>query len=202
VQYQLVDTPPISKEQFDNFMPNIIRQCDVVALVVDVCDPAFETKLNELLERLEEKRITLVPKEPEVVEDPRYCFKKTIVLAHKYLDENGDKGLARIREIFGEFTIVPTSVLEDSSMENFQAAVFKSLGIIRVYTKRIGQEPSYVDPVILPVGGTVEDAAVELHKDFAYKLQYAKVWGQGKFEGQRVKNNYVLSDGDVIEFHI
>jgi len=202
VQYQLVDTPPISKEQFENFMPNIIRQSDIIALVVDVSDLEFESKVNELLERLEEKRITLVPEEPEVVEDPRFCFKKTIVLAHKYLDENGDRGLTRIKELFPEFKIVPTSILEDGSMDNFKAAVFKLLRIIRVYTKRVGQEPSYIDPVILPIGGTVEDAAIELHKDFAHKLQYARVWGKGKFEGQRVKNNYVLSDGDVIEFHV
>jgi len=73
---------------------------------------------------------------------------------------------------------------------------------MKVYTKRVGYEPDFTDPVILPIGGTVEDAAYLLHKDFAQKLQYAKIWGKGKFEGQRVKNNFVLTDGDVIEFHI
>jgi len=66
----------------------------------------------------------------------------------------------------------------------------------------VGHEPDYSDPIILPIGGTVEDAARMLHKDFAEKFQFAKIWGKGKFEGQRVKNNFVLSDGDIIEFHI
>ncbi|HBY99992.1 MAG TPA: hypothetical protein DEO84_01605 [candidate division Zixibacteria bacterium] len=98
--------------------------------------------------------------------------------------------------------IVPTSLLDDDSLNNFRAAIFNAMKIIRVYTKRIGHDVEYIDPIILPIGGTVEQAAVMLHKDFAYKLQFAKVWGKGKFEGQRVKNNYVLSDGDIIEFHI
>jgi len=54
----------------------------------------------------------------------------------------------------------------------------------------------------LPNGGTVEEAALELHKDFARKLQYAKIWGHGKFEGQRVKSSFELFDGDIVEFHI
>ncbi len=74
--------------------------------------------------------------------------------------------------------------------------------IIRVYTKTPGKEVDYSDPIILPFDATVEDAALSIHKDFAHKLQYAKVWGEGKFDGQRVTNSFQLTDGDVIEFHI
>jgi uncharacterized protein len=97
---------------------------------------------------------------------------------------------------------VPTSIIDDELMNNFGAVIFKALNIIRVYTKKIGHEAEFIDPIILPVGSSVGDAAITLHKDFAYKLQYAKVWGKGKFEGQRVKNNYVLTDEDIVEFHI
>jgi ribosome-interacting GTPase 1 len=73
---------------------------------------------------------------------------------------------------------------------------------MRVFTKRVGAEPDYNDPIILLRGGTVEDAAKFLHKDFAHKLKFARVWGEGKYEGQRVHNEFVLSDKDVLEFHI
>jgi ribosome-interacting GTPase 1 len=33
-------------------------------------------------------------------------------------------------------------------------------------------------------------------------LQFAKIWGPHTYDGQRVKNSYVLADRDVIEFHI
>jgi ribosome-interacting GTPase 1 len=202
VQFQLIDTPPISEEQLETCVVSLTRQADLVAVVADVSVLEFDKQLKILFDRLEEKRIILTAQPPGEVEDPRLAYKKTIIVAHKFLDENGDIGLEKIKTLYPEFTIIPTSILEDETLNNFKAAVFNTLGIIRVYTKRIGHEVDYIDPIILPIGGTVEAAAYALHKDFAYKLQYAKVWGEGKFEGQRVKNSFILSDKDVIEFHI
>ena len=48
----------------------------------------------------------------------------------------------------------------------------------------------------------MEQAAVALHKDFARKLNFAKIWGEGKFDGQRVQGDFHLADGDIIEFHM
>ena len=202
VQYQLIDTPPISEELLETFVLNLIRQGDLVVVVTDVSAAGFENRLKIVFTRLEEKRIILTSRPPAKAEDPRYAFKKTIIAAHKYLDEGGKDGFKKIKELYPEFDTIPTSILDDDLLYIFQKAVFESLGIIRVYTKRVGHDPDFKDPIILPVGGTVEDAAFTLHKDFANKLQYAKVWGHGKFEGQRVKNNFVLSDKDIIEFHI
>jgi len=111
-------------------------------------------------------------------------------------------GRQKLNELYPDFTVIPTSILDDDLMRGFGQALFKALGIIRVYTKKVGHEADYDDPIILPISGTVEDTALELHKDFLKKLQYAKIWGKGKHEGQRVKNNFVLTDGDIIEFHI
>ena len=58
------------------------------------------------------------------------------------------------------------------------------------------------EPVVLPKGSTVIDLAEEIHKDFAKKLKYARVWGSGRFEGQRVTRDYVLEDGDIVELHV
>jgi uncharacterized protein len=202
VHFQLIDTPAISEEQFPTYLPNLIRQADLVMLICDISNPDPITGLDLILKLLEEKAIILAPESPEEVESPRYIHKKTIVVANKFLEDENGSGLKQLQERFIGFVIVPTSLLEDESLNNFRAAIFNAMKIIRVYTKRIGHEVEYIDPIILPIGGTVEQAAVMLHKDFAYKLQFAKVWGKGKFEGQRVKNNYVLSDGDIIEFHI
>jgi len=74
--------------------------------------------------------------------------------------------------------------------------------VIRIYTKVPGEEPDLTEPVVLKKGSTVEDVALSVHKDFAAKLQYAKIWGSGKFDGQRVKRDYRVNEGDVIELHI
>lgn len=202
VHFQLIDTPAISEEQFPPYLPNLIRQADLVALVCDISASEGINGLEIILKLLEEKSISLVPALSAESDNPRIMPKKTIIIAHKYLDGDWEVSLQTLKERFKGFTIIPTSILDDDSLNQFKEAVFKSLKIMRVYTKRVGHEADFTDPIILPVGGTVEEAAVALHKDFAYKLQFAKIWGKGKFEGQRVKNNYVLTDGDIIEFHI
>jgi len=51
-------------------------------------------------------------------------------------------------------------------------------------------------------GSTVLDLAKEIHKDFFAQLQYARIWGERKFDGQRVHRDYILQDGDIIELHM
>jgi ribosome-interacting GTPase 1 len=80
--------------------------------------------------------------------------------------------------------------------------VYQLLGIIRVYTKAPGEEPDLAEPVVLKKGSTVGDVALSIHKDFVAKLRYARIWGSGKFDGQMVKRDYRVSEGDVIELHI
>ncbi len=202
VQLQLIDTPPIAEDYMEKFLPPLIRQADLVVLVVDIATPGFENRIGAVFRQLEEKRIILTPQPPEKVDDPRYFHKKTVIAAHKSLEEGAEAGREKLNELYPDFTIIPSSILDDDLMHNFGKALFDALRVMRVYTKKVGHEADFDDPIILPIGGTVEDAALELHKDFLNKLQYAKVWGKGKFEGQRVKNNFVLTDGDIIEFHI
>jgi uncharacterized protein len=202
VQIQLIDTPPISTESFENFLLNLIHNANIVLLIADLTSPDMLPDLAVIRNLLEEKRIHFVPKIPAVIEDPRISFKKTIICAHKFLEDGTEKSLTALKNIYHDFIIIPTSILDDNSLNDLKRGIFLSLEIIRVYTKRIGHEPVLVDPIILPIGGTVESAAMTIHKDFAHQLQFAKVWGKGKIDGQKIKNNFVLSDEDIIEFHI
>ena len=202
VQIQLIDTPPISIDIYENYMSNLIRYADLVVMVCDLADASLTDSLATVITRLEEKRILLRPEFEEQPEDPRFSTKKAVLAAHKeYNDESGEKR-ARLAESFPGFKMFPTSIIDDDSLDRFKRGIFEALHIIRVYTKHIGKEVDLVNPVILPIGGTVEDAAVEIHKDFARQLKFAKIWGQGKYDGQRVQRDYQLHDGDVIEFHI
>jgi ribosome-interacting GTPase 1 len=202
VQIQLIDTPPISPESYENYLSGLIRNADLVVLV---CDLATESMLDDakfVLKKLEEKRIILKHEVTGKPDDPRFSYMKTLICAHKaYDDESGEKRVL-LASLFPKFNMVATSLLDDDSLADFRKAIFDNLHIMRVYTKPVGKEVDYSDPVILPIGGTVEDAAVTLHKDFAHKLKYAKIWGQGKFDGQRVQRDFQLSDGDILEFHI
>ncbi|MBI5266112.1 MAG: 50S ribosome-binding GTPase [candidate division Zixibacteria bacterium] len=202
IQFQLIDTPPISSELYEPYMTNLIRAADIVALVCDLSDPQGTDALMVVIEKLREKRILLGAAGDPPAEEHRHIVKKTMVLGHKAFEGDFEPILARLRTLFPSLTILATSILDDQSLDAFRRGVFEVMNIMRVYTKHIGEEPKLVDPVILRRGGTVADAALAIHKEFLAKLKFAKVWGPGKFDGQRVQHDFELTDGDVIEFHI
>jgi uncharacterized protein len=202
VQIQLIDTPPIAVDAYENYLTNLVRNADIVLLVADLADPQMLEQLEVVVAKLDEKRIILKPQVAEQPEDPRYVYKKTIICAYKALDDESGEQLAKLRSRFPGFVIAAASIIDDDSLIRLRRALFESLGVIRIYTKHVGKDVERVAPVILPIGGTVEDAAVAIHKDFGQKLKFAKIWGPGKFDGQRVNRDYPLSDEDVVEFHI
>ena len=58
------------------------------------------------------------------------------------------------------------------------------------------------DPVVVPFGATMTDAAYHLHKDIAQNLQFARLWNNSGYDGQRVERGHVLADKDILEFHV
>jgi len=202
IQFQLIDTPPISIDHYESYLGNLIRNADLVLLVADLADPKMLENLQIVIDRLHDKNIVLTPQPKAVPDDPRFKYQKTLICAHKEFEDESGSAQTALRTRFPDFEIIPTSILDDAALEGLQKAIFRALAIIRVYTKQVGHEVEKRDPVVLPVGGTVLDAANAIHKDFGAKLKFAKIWGEGKFDGQRVKADYVLTDGDVVEFHI
>ena len=87
-------------------------------------------------------------------------------------------------------------------LEALRRAIYDGLGIVRVYCKPPGEDPSMKSPVVLPRGSTVVEMAESIHKDFAHQLKFARIWGSGKFDGQRVQRDYIVQDGDILELHI
>ncbi|MGB9894023.1 MAG: TGS domain-containing protein, partial [Candidatus Saccharicenans sp.] len=72
-----------------------------------------------------------------------------------------------------------------------------------VYSKAPGQKPDFDSPFILKKGNNILDLARQVHKDFAEKLSYARVWNkQGTISGLRVTRDYVLDDEDIVELHL
>lgn len=202
IQIQLIDTPSIASDFYEGYLTNLIRAAELALFVADISTPTIENEVRAVLEQLAARKIHLAARSAPAPEDPRIVPKATLVVGHKAFEDNSDRGLEILKTIFPEHPVLATSILDDGSMERLRREIFLALGIIRVYTKRVGHEADFNDPIILPTGGTVEEAAMTLHKDFAQRLQFARVWGKGKFEGQRVSKSYQLSDEDIIEFHL
>jgi ribosome-interacting GTPase 1 len=125
-----------------------------------------------------------------------------VIAANKADLEGALDAFQRLLADYGQrFPVVPTSATGAVGLEKLGREIFRSLGVIRVYTASRGSQPRLDNPLVLPQGSTVEDAATGIHKAWQRKLKYALVWGSAKFEGQRVGRDYVLADGDVLQLH-
>ena len=203
IQIQLVDTPPISPDFMEPWLAGIIRQADLVFLVVDLLSENMLEETEAVFKKLEQSKIELSPEEKEVNPIDGIAHKKTMILANKNESKESEENLSVLKDLYGQrFPIFSVSAKEKKNLEELKKKIFESLGILRVYTKVPSKKADFDDPVILKIGSTLLDAARSIHKDFAYKLKYARIWGNGVYDGQMVQKDFVLKDGHVVEFHI
>jgi uncharacterized protein len=135
-------------------------------------------------------------------QSPIVNAKKALRLGSKSDDPQAMDRLAILRELIGDVEVLPVSVEHHTGLEEFRRRLFDMLGIIRVYTKKPGKPVEFRDPVVLPIGSTMTDAAYHLHKDIAQNLQFARLWNNSGYDGQRVERGHVLADKDILEFHV
>jgi ribosome-interacting GTPase 1 len=175
---------------------------DALLLLIDLTeDPIFQMEI--LSEELSVMRIKAVGKRPIPLLEVGWAYQRALLVGNKCDVKNAMTAYQKFESHFQDtFPILPISSKEEMHFEELKKEIYGILGIIRVYTKVPGKEPDLTDPVILKKGSTVEDVALSIHKDFAAKLRYAKIWGSGKFGGQMVKRDSRVSEGDVIEMHV
>ena len=202
IQFQLVDTPPISKEYIDPYMTDLIRRADILVILIDLHRETL-SQYEITLSLLREMRV--FPEGYAIPEDLRKppFVKKMLLLVNK-MDEAEE---VEDYEVFLELseTELPSlgiSILAERNLNAFVEKLYEISNIIRVYTKAPGKGPDLNAPFVLPKESTLEDLAGKIHKDFVKRLKYARLWGKAVYDGQMVQRDYVLQDGDVAEIHI
>ena len=196
INIQLLDLPAVDDHSAHTWMLGALRRADYLMIVIDLGrDPLIQ--MRDIIDDLEKLRIGTVSRPSE------WGVKQAIIVGGKS-DHTKAKGNydSLVRKYGDQFAMVSTSTEDMSGLEDLRRLVFSSLNIIRVYTKAPGQHAALNKPIILSKGSTVQDAAKEIHKDFARELKYTVIWGSGKYDNQRVKRDHVLADGDIVEFHI
>ncbi len=92
------------------------------------------------------------------------------------------------------------SVFDKESIEKLKEEIYRRLNLIRVYTKRKGEEADLEEPLIIKKGSTIATVCEKLHRDLKENFRYALVWGKSvKFPGQRVGLEHQLEEGDVVQ---
>jgi ribosome-interacting GTPase 1 len=94
------------------------------------------------------------------------------------------------------------SLRGDGGLEGVGMKLFKTLGIIRVYTRVLGGDVAK-KPIIVREGVKVLDIAKIVHSQFYRNFKHARVFGKSvKYNGERVGAEHELADGDIVEIRI
>ena len=197
-------------------MSGTLHNADAVALVVDLSEPGCVEQLAAIETRLEEKRVSLVPRlgappaeapaeggEDEGL-DPFRARLPALLLANKAdLFPDPEAELAVFREIATDpFDSLAVSAEAGTGLSVVGPALFSLLGIVRVYSKVPGHPADMGRPFTLRGGGTVREVALQVHRGMAAELKFARIWGRSAdFEGQQVSAAHPVADRDVVELH-
>ena len=168
----------------------MIRRADALLLVVDLSSAPL-AQVEAIFIELESRKVEIGDKV------------KALIVGNKLdLATASENYLALKNKYERQLPIIAVSAREGVGLEELRRKIYQVLDIIRVYTKAPGKKPEFDDPIILDRGSTLEDAAASVHKDFAAKLKYARIWGSGKHDGIMAKRDHILQDGDIIELHL
>ncbi|MDH4210033.1 MAG: 50S ribosome-binding GTPase [candidate division WOR-3 bacterium] len=193
IKIQIVDTPPLYGEA-PAWLFGLYRNGDVLLIVLDA-QSNIHQDLDSIMDALNARNI--FSRDVDSGDT-----KSSIIVLNKFDSGNQDLLKSFTTQYKEEFQIISVSTKSGEGIEGLKKLIFATLGIIRVYTKKIGHPIEKRDPVVLKVGTTVIDAAEHIHKDFRKNLKFARLWSDANYQGLRVEKNHVLTDGDVLEFHV
>jgi len=199
ISIQLIDLPPVTPDYTESWVYSLIRSCDLALVVLDASDgELLVDEYEELVDQLCERNIQLVTDRPEESDDRLREIPTRIVLAKSDLAGEDIEAVAKRLPLP---TIKVSSATSDG-LDALRRTVFRGLDVIRVYTKLPGQKPDMTEPYTLSAGSQAIDAVNAIHREFADRLKYVRIWGSGRFDGQQVPSDHVLEDGDIIEVHL
>ena len=201
IQFQMVDLPPLGNESTDGWVSGILRNSDLLLLVIDLTeDPDVQAEL--LLTQLTDWNILLMERKRGGA-GKENAFTPLIIAGNKSDLPGAGEGFELLNQKYGNlYPTVKISAEHKEGLEDLRRLVFEVSRIIRVYSKEPGKPADKATPFVLPSGSSVVDLAESIHRDFVENLRYACIWGSAKFDGQRVQKDYVLHDRDIVEFHI
>ena len=201
IQIQLVDLPPLDLEYSESWVPQAVRNADAVALVLHLGDPEVLEHLTAVVEQLEKAKIVVGRMPAELPYG--FVHKRALVVANGSDAPGAADTLGVLRELWQEKfdCYLAVSAVTGDKLEELRRGFFDLLEIVRVHTKTPSKKAELNAPYVLPRGSTVAELADRVHKDIAARFKYARIWGEGKYDGQMVHRTYVVEDNDIIELH-
>jgi ribosome-interacting GTPase 1 len=179
---QLVDSPAIAPGTMPVNLLGTLRGADGVLLVLDLSRDSLLDDLDAVLAVLEERHVHLVHERADAHDrDEMRC----LVVANKTDALGAADRLSLLGDaVDGRFEIVPCSCAPGAresrplggSVFDLPGVLFRWLRLVRVYTRTPGQHFERTKPFTVFEGGTVGDVCALVHKDFADRLRFARLW--------------------------
>lgn len=200
VPIQLVDMPPITADYIAPGQVGTYRNCDLIALVIDL-SADLDEQLTACLDFLESRSLLIDADTPAYDDQGNALGKEVFCIGTKsdVAEAGAFEKLKKLCEPATEF--IKVSAESGEGLEELAAKFFELLRIIRVYAKPPGKPADMTEPFTLPAGSTVMDLATAIHRQLAEKLKSARIWGTGVYDGQNAQRTHVLNDKDIIELH-
>ncbi|MCK4905064.1 50S ribosome-binding GTPase [bacterium] len=197
IKIQLIDTPSITKTFTERYLFPLIREADMVILIVDLAQEDILEQVEEITEILKSKLISLKNEKAEGL-----LPKKCLLIGNKNDFSEALTQLNVLKELYGnDFTSIFSISALKENWGDLKRKVFHTLEVIRVYTKQPGKPFEKGEPFVMKKGSNVHEVAIAVHKDFT-NLKFARLWDEGNYSGQRVERNHILKDKDILELHM
>ncbi len=200
VQVQLVDTPPLG-DYLEPWFPDLLRRADAWGLVLaPPQDPLDQLQaVTGLLAQYH-----LAPAHPgrPRTDGGLTPFRTMIIFNKADLLPDPEELALYLEFLDDQFPALPVSAAKNTGLAQLRAALFHLLGLVRVYTRVPGKAANFNSPFVIPLNTKVTELADRIHHDLGRTFKFARVWGKGTFEGQRVQRDYLLQEGDVVEIHV
>ena len=174
IYIQMVDTPPIDNIATQSRLYGLLRTSDIFVFVADLTNNPVDQTENSFKE-LEEWGFKLLEKGQYTDEDDQFTSKPTIIVCNK-ADIPGALDNYEYMETHygGKFPLIMASAHEEVGLDELAEELFTSLKIIRIYTKSPRErleDFTNENPVVLPNGSTVGEAAQQVHKELSHGLK-------------------------------
>jgi hypothetical protein len=129
----------------------------------------------------------------------KYMPAITVISKFDLLDEHQQQALAEKLNFD-----LAVSAEQNTNIDALKDLIYEKLKFIRVFLKETGKKPDLNEPMIVQKGSTIREICNRIHREFAKKFRFAKIWGKSaKFPGQAFRTlDKQLCDKDIIEIHI
>jgi hypothetical protein len=203
VQVQLVDTPAVDGAHDEPWMPNLVRNADGVAWVLEVGTVDLAGPLAAIARLMERARVRPARRAApgEGTSGLERARPVVVVCTKADLDPDGAFADEVAAAAGRDLPFHAVSAEHGTGLEALRRGLWLGLDRVRIYAKEPGKPPDRERPFVLARGATVADLARTVHREIADRLRFARLWGHARFEGQTVERDHALEDGDVVELH-